>query len=124
MNAQPTVIPNAEDYLQSSACFSGVKRTVISKDFKGGRISNVFGSTELDLSSADINGTAILDLSLAFGEIVITVPCDWRIDADLSQFMATVEDNRDNVYQTNSMNKVLMLRGSSTCGLVEIQHNC
>jgi hypothetical protein len=101
-----------------------VKRTILSKDFKGGRISNVFGSTELDLSSADINGIAVLDLSLAFGEIVITVPCDWHIDADLSQFMATVEDNRDNVYQTTSTSKVLMLRGSSTCGLVEIQHNC
>jgi len=124
MNIQPTVIPNTEDYLNSSACFSGVKRTVISKDFKGGRINNVFGSTELDLSNADINGIAILDLSVAFGEVVITVPCGWRIDADLSQFMATVEDNRDNVYQTQNTDKVLLLKGSSTCGLVEIQHNC
>jgi len=124
MNVQPTVIPNTEDFLTSSACFSGVKRTVISKDFKGGRISNVFGSTEIDLSNADINGVAVLDVSLAFGEVVITVPCGWRIDADLSQFMAVVEDNRDNVYQTQSTDKVLLLKGSSTCGLVEIQHNC
>ena len=124
MNYHSTVIPNAEDVLFSSALFSGIKRTVISKEFKGGRISNLFGSTEIDLSSADITGTAVLELTLGFGEVIITVPCDWKIDADLSQYMATVDDYRNDVYKTRNSEKILVIKGTSFCGCVEVQHNC
>ena len=122
MNFQSTVIPNAADYLDSTAFFSGVKRTVLSKDFKGGKVSNVFGSTEIDLTGADLNGTAILDLSLVFGEVTIAVPADWRVDADISQLLAVVDDYRNDVYKTRNSEKVLILKGSSVCGSIEL-HN-
>ena len=121
MNVPPTVIPNADDYLETRVVFGGTKRSIFSKDFKGGSINNIFGSTEIDLSYADINGIAGLDITQVFGELVITVPADWHIDADFSQFMATVEDFRNNVYQTRSTEKVLLLKGNSTFGLVQIQ---
>jgi len=124
MNVPPTVIPNADDYLETRVIFGGIKRTIFSKNFKGGSINNIFGSTEIDLSGADINGTAVLDITQAFGELIITVPADWHIDADFSQFMATIEDYRNNVYQTRSTEKMLLLKGNSTFGLVQIQqHN-
>ena len=121
MNVPPTVIPNADDYLETRVVFGGTKRSIFSKDFKGGLINNIFGSTEIDLSCADINGIAVLEITQVFGELVITVPADWHIDADFSQFMATVEDFRNNVYQTRSTEKVLLLKGNSTFGLVQIQ---
>ncbi|HVS90670.1 MAG TPA: LiaF domain-containing protein [Mucilaginibacter sp.] len=124
MNFQSTVIPNAEDYLTSSASFSGTKRTILSKDFKGGRVNNAFGSTELDFTAADMTGTAVLDINLAFGEITIVVPCDWRVDADMSQFLAVVEDYRPAKYQYQSTDKILILKGSSCCGSIEVHHNC
>ncbi len=124
MNVPPTVIPNADDYLETRVIFGGIKRTIFSKNFKGGSINNIFGSTEIDLSGADINGTAVLDITQAFGELIITVPADWHIDADFSQFMATIEDYRNNVYQTRSTEKMLLLKGNSSFGLVQIQqHN-
>jgi predicted membrane protein len=124
MNFQSTVIPNTEDYLYSNTSFSGVKRRVISKDFKGGKISNSFGSTELDLTGAELSGTAVLDINLSFGEITIVVPCDWRVDTDLSQFMAVVEDYRASKYQYQTSDKVLVLKGVSCCGSIEVHHNC
>ena len=55
-------MPNAEDYIQSTAVFSGIKKTILSKDFKGGKVSNIFGSTELDFTNAHLTGTALLDI--------------------------------------------------------------
>jgi len=120
MNYQSTVMPNAEDYLQSTAVFSGIKKTILSKDFKGGKVSNIFGSTEFDFTNADLTGTAMLDISQAFGEVSITVPTDWRIEADLSQLMAVVDDFRNNTYLAKNSDKVLILKGISFCGNVEI----
>ncbi len=122
MNFQSTVMPNAEDYIHSTAVFSGIKKTILSKDFKGGKVSNIFGSTELDFTNADLNGTALLDISQAFGEVTITVPTDWRIEADLSQLMAVVDDFRNNTYLAKNSDKVLILKGISFCANVEIMN--
>lgn len=123
MSFEPTVIPNSEDYITATTVFGGIERTVLSKDFKGGKIRNLFGGTELDLSQAGLNGIAVLDISQAFGETTITVPSDWRIETDLSQFCAVVDDYRNNIYRTKSSEKILVLKGTSFCASVEIQNN-
>ena len=122
MNFQPTVIPNAEDHINANAIFSGIKKTILSKNFKGGRISNVFGSTELDFTHADLTGTAVLDISQAFGETTITVPGDWRIETEVSQLFAVVDDYRNDVYNTKRSDKVLVIKGGSFFGSIEV-HN-
>ena len=123
MSFQPTVIPNAEDHINATAVFSGIKKTILSKDFKGGRITNLFGGTELDFTHADLTGAAILDISQAFGETTITVPDDWRVETDFSQLFTTIDDYRNNVYQTKKSDKVLVIKGVSVCAVVEIQNN-
>jgi predicted membrane protein len=115
-----TIIPNEEDHLYSTAIFGGIKKTIISKDFKGGKINNIFGGTDLDFSHADLTGVAILDISQAFGETTITIPADWRVETDLSQLFATVDDYRPRVGKNKNSDKVLMLKGLSFCGGVEI----
>ena len=122
MSYQPTVIPDSEDYITANTLFGGIERTVISKDFKGGRIRNLFGGTELDLSQSELNGVAVLDISQAFGQTTITVPGDWRVVTDLSQLLAVVEDYRNDIYKTKNSEKVLVLKGTSFCANVEIQN--
>ncbi|MFI5160376.1 MAG: LiaF domain-containing protein [Sphingobacteriales bacterium] len=122
MSFQSTVMPDAEDYIHSTAVFAGIKKTILSKDFKGGKVSNIFGATELDFTHADLMGTALLDISQAFGEVSITVPADWRVEADVSQLMAVVEDFRNDVYRSKNSDKVLILKGISFCANVEIMN--
>lgn len=122
-NQSATVIPNAEDHLNATAIFGGIKKTILSKNFKGGKISNLFGGTEIDFSNADLTGVAILDISQAFGETTITVPGDWRIETDLSQLFAVVDDYRPNIGQNRNSDKVLMIKGVSICAGVEIVSN-
>lgn len=122
MSYTPTVIPNSEDYIVADTIFGSIERTVISKDFKGGRIRNLFGGTELDFSQSELKGAAVLDISQAFGQTTITVPGDWRVVADLSQVMAVVEDYRNDIYKSKNSEKVLILKGTSFCANVEIQN--
>jgi predicted membrane protein len=122
MSYTPTVIPNSEDYIVADTLFGSIERTVMSKDFKGGRIRNLFGGTELDLSQSELKGAAVLDISQAFGQTTITIPGDWRVVTDLSQVMAVVEDYRNDIYKTKNSEKVLILKGTSFCANVEIQN--
>lgn len=118
-NHTATLAYNTSDYITSTSVFSGINKTIISKDFKGGKISTLFGATELDFSHSDIRGIAVLDISQAFSETKITVPSDWRVETDITQLFATVGDQRDTAGQKNSA-KILILTGTSVFATVEI----
>ena len=120
MNNQAAFIFTNDDYINTTAIFGGIKKSIISKDFRGGKINNIFGATELDFTHADLAGVAILDISQGFGEVKIKVPLDWWVEADTTQIFATVEDNRANAMEACSSNKILVLRGISFFGVVEI----
>ncbi|MDP9079213.1 MAG: cell wall-active antibiotics response protein [Bacteroidota bacterium] len=120
MNNQAAFIFTNDDYINTTTIFGGIKKTIISKDFRGGRVSNIFGATELDFTNADIAGVAVLDISQGFGEVKIAVPGDWWIESDTTQVFATVEDRRLNVMNTYDSKKILVLRGTSFFGVVEV----
>lgn len=122
MNLQSTIIPDADNQININSVFSSIDKPMISKDFKGGQISNMFASTELDLSHADLTGMAVLNISQLFGEITLTVPSDWHVEVDISQLFATVDDYRENKYRTKGSDKVLTLKGTSVFASIEI-HN-
>lgn len=111
---------STDDHLFTSIICGGVKRTILSKDFKGGRIRNWFGSTELDFTYADINGVAVLDISQAFGEVTIAVPADWRVETDIVHFCSVVDDDRNYLNRGYKANKVLLLKGVSVFAVVDV----
>src|ERR1700744_3713105 len=104
-----SVNSDTSDYLHATAIFGELKRTIFSKDFKGGKISNVFGEINLDFTNADIAGVVELDISQAFGEIKLTVPATWRVEFDLSEFFADIRDKRGDLMQTKETKKVLLI---------------
>jgi len=109
-------------YINATTVFGEIQKSVISKDFKGGKVNNFFGSTVLDFSNADINGIAVVDISQAFGEIIISVPANWRVEVDLTQLFAAVEDKRMSKYQKNSNDKILVLTGISGFANIELRN--
>jgi hypothetical protein len=74
----------------------------------------------LDFTNADIAGVVMLDISLAFGEVNITVPANWRVETDLSQFLATTRDKRTPATDINKTDKILVLVGKSVFGAVQV----
>ncbi|WP_184545590.1 LiaF domain-containing protein [Mucilaginibacter sp. FT3.2] len=118
-----TAMQNADDYINTTTIFGEIKRTIISKDFKGGSVKNVFGNTELDFTHADITGIVILDISQAFGQVSIAIPTDWQIDNYISHFASEMEDDRSYMLRKTRSSKVLMLKGLSVFAAIEIMND-
>lgn len=109
-----------EDFINTSTLFGSVQRTILSKNFKGGKVINLFGSTEIDFTQADITGIVELDISQAFGEITLAVPKDWRVEADIAHICSTVDEDRSYENRGYNSNKVLLLKGLSMLAVVDI----
>lgn len=115
-------INTSEDYIDSTSFMGGVKKNIVSKDFKGGDITNVFGGAELNLSQADFNGTATLEITQVFGGTKLIIPSHWEIKSELTTVMGSIEDKRQiqpNMVTDN--NKILILRGTTFFGGIDIK---
>ncbi len=110
-----------EDFVDSTSFFGGAKKNIISKNFKGGDIVNVFGGTELDLSRADFNGTAIIDLTTIFGGTKLVVPSNWTVKSEAVTIFGGMEDKRNVQALSDSAQKILILKGTVIFGGIEIK---
>jgi predicted membrane protein len=110
------------DYIDNTAIFASLKKNVISKDFKGGEINCVFGGAEVNLTQADINGKADLEVNCILGGATLIIPANWEIKSELTAVMGGMEDKRQlhpDVRPDGS--KVLILRGTAVMGGIEIR---
>ncbi len=55
------------DFLDAISVFGGVKKNIMTKNFKGGEIINFMGGSENNLTQADFNGTIKIDTTNIFG---------------------------------------------------------
>lgn len=110
----------SDDYIDINCIFSGVKRTVLSKTFKGGKISCILGGAEIDLSRADIQGTAVIDLHEVMGGITFILPSNWSVKNDIEGIFHGVDDTR-NIQALPDADKLLVLQGSAVMAGVEIK---
>lgn len=111
-----------EDHIDSNSFMGGVKKNVISKDFKGGEINNVFGGAEYNLTQADIVDTATLEINQVFGGTKLIIPPHWEIKSELTAVLGGIDDKRP--LMPNAMNverKILILKGSTFFGGIEIR---
>lgn len=119
---QNIVHENTEDdgeYINSSNVFGGTKKKIISKDFRGGKISCFFGGTEIDLTQADIQSTVVLEISQAFGGTKLVIPPHWKLKIEVTSFFAGMEDKRS-VAANVDPTKILVITGSSVFAGIEI----
>ena len=112
---------STEDFIDSTSIFGGVKKNVISKNFKGGDITNIMGGSEIDLTQADINGTVTIDLTQVFGGTKLIVPSNWQVKAQMAAIFGGVEDKRSAQHSVLDPNKILILDGTSIFGGIEIK---
>jgi len=69
-----------EDMIDEFAFFGGGERTVVSQNFKGGKIFAMFGGSNFNLSRAKLApGTNYIEVFAMFGGMKLIVPEDWDI---------------------------------------------
>lgn len=113
---------NKSDFIKIESVFSGVNRTILSKNFQGGKISCVFGGAEIDLAQADITGTVLLKMDVVFGGVKLIVPANWAIQSDIDGIFQSVDDKRKYNASTGvDANKILLLKGSCVFGGIEVK---
>ena len=117
----PTFKNDGGDIVNSQAIFCGVQKRVLSKNFKGGKISTFFGGTEIDLSQADLVEEAYINIEVAFGGIKLIVPPHWDVQMDVTNVFAGIEDKRMYPQITPDLSKILMIRGTILFGGLEIK---
>jgi predicted membrane protein len=110
-----------DDYIDSTSVFGGVNKVVVSKNFKGGDIVNIFGGCEINLTQADFTGTVTLDIVQIFGGAKITVPTDWKIIIKTTSVFGGVEDKRPPALIKENPAKTLVIDGTSIFAGVSIQ---
>lgn len=109
------------DYFETSTVFGGTEKNVVSKNFRGAKITSIFGGTELNLTNAELQQPAIIDTTTIFGGLTIAIPADWRVQSELTTIFGGVEEKRPMVNAANTEDhKVLILKGNCFFGGVEI----
>ena len=111
-----------DDIIDSTNIFSGTKRVVLSKNFKGGDVVNIFGGSEIDLTQADMTSPAILEVTAIFGGATLIVPSNWAIKSESTvTIFGGIGDKRKIIPTTESPTKTLILKGTMVFGGLEIK---
>ncbi len=116
--------PNAgtDDYIDAVCVFGAVRKNIVSKQFRGGDIVAFMGGADINLSQADIQGEVILDVTAVFGGVKIVLPPNWKVVSEMSAVFGGIEDKRQVVEDNTGSNKLLILRGTSVFGGIEIKN--
>jgi len=106
--------------LDATAVFGAVKRNVVSKNFRGGEATSIFGGSEIDLSQSDIHGTVKLEVTAILGGVKLIVPTHWVVKQEVTAIFGGVDDKRDTYNVATAPNKILVLEGTAFMGGIEI----
>ncbi len=114
--------PLEEGYINESNIFSGSKHRVTNQVFRGGKISNIFGGTEIDLTQATLaEGKTELTIECIFGGVNLIVPADWKVVININAVLGGFSDKRLVIKEATDSNKVLIIRGEAIFGGGEIK---
>lgn len=111
-----------EEYLEVNAVLGGVKKIILSKNFKGGEITCFMGGAEINLSQADLQQPVVLEVNNVFGGTKLVVPANWNIKNEINVVFGGVEDKRNINNQMPDPSKVMVLKGTCVFGGIEISN--
>lgn len=112
---------STENMLDAVSIMGGVKKNVITKDFKGGEVTCILGGAEINLSQADFNGKVILEVTQIFGGTLLIVPANWEIQSENIAILGGIEDKRSVTDRVESDGKILVLKGVTIFGGIDIK---
>ena len=113
----------AENYLKLDAIFGSANKIILSKNFLGGTITNIFGSSVVNLLQADLTQPVVIDTFQLFGSTKIIVPPHWVISSSISSIFADVDDRRLMISHPYDDTKRIYLTGTSLFGSVTIKNS-
>lgn len=122
-NSVSTAPQVGDDYIDLVHVFSGGERQIVSENFKGGKITAIFGGSEIDLTKARMaQGVYELELACVFGGTTIIVPDDWNVKIEVVPVLGGFADSRKlHPGRTIDMSRQLIIKGAIVFGGGEIK---
>jgi len=116
----PKKMGSSENFIDLLTFMGGGKRKITSENFIGGKVTSIFGGSELDLTSANINDNeCVVDVFTMFGGLEVIVPNDWDVRVDVTSIFGGFDDKRNVVGSDSS--KVLIIKGVNIFGGGEVK---
>ena len=84
-----------DDYVDYINIFSGGDRQIVSQNFRGGKITAIFGGIQLDLTKAKLApGRNEIEIACVFGGATIIVPETWFVTIEVTPVLGGFSDSR------------------------------
>ena len=80
------------EYIDIQAVFGGIKKNILSKNFKGGEIVSFMGGTEINFMQADIQHPIVLEVNNVFGGTKLIIPSNWDVKNEITAVFGGIED--------------------------------
>jgi predicted membrane protein len=122
-NAEQKAENLGPDFINESNVFNGNDKKIISKNFRGGKITNVFGGGTYDFLDCELaEGKNVLEMENIFGGVKLLIPSDWVIHLDISAVFGGFADKRRRMPPpTDPSKKELYITGVAIFGGGEIK---
>ena len=104
--------------LNISCIFAGSDQRTGDQNFRGGQVSAIFGTADVDLRGSTIDGDeATIEATALFGSLRLRVPNDWAVDVQTTNMFGSFESKR--VQPTDPKARFSIL-ATSTFGSIEL----
>ncbi|MFN8211710.1 MAG: DUF5668 domain-containing protein [Bacteroidales bacterium] len=119
-----SVTEASDDYIDYVNIFSGGERQIVSENFRGGKVTAVFGGNEIDLTKAKLApGINVLEVACIFGGTTIIVPEDWSVKVEVTPVLGGFGDSRRlTPGRTVDTTRQLVIKGAVVFGGGEIKN--
>lgn len=106
-----------------TSILGGRKHIVESDHFEGGKITSIFGGSEVDLTHAKFGDKpAVIDAFAICGGSTIIVPDDWKVEVKVTCILGGFSDSRRaSSMESADPKKTLLIKGFFICGGGEIK---
>lgn len=125
-NPAPASGRDPDSVIDLFTLFRATERSIVTANFRGGRITTIMGGTEVDFRSAviassngDSGGEATLDLFGLWGGIELRVPEEWQVVLEVNPVLSGVLALPA---PAESRRQTLFVRGNVILGAVEVRN--
>ena len=109
-----------DNFFEALNIFGGGNQKVTSHRLEGGRITSIFGGSEVDLTEAKPVEGAKIEVFTMFGGTEIIVPDDWNVKVEVAAILGGFEDKRKT--QPSSDNSpTILIKGLTLLGGGEVK---
>ncbi|NOY37094.1 MAG: cell wall-active antibiotics response protein [Chlorobi bacterium] len=113
---------SGDDYLDDVSIFGGGNKVITSQNFRGGKITSIFGGSKIDMRNAKLaSGVHVLDVITIFGGTKLIVPRDWEVKTEVVSILGGFADKRiSDPHIVHEPGKMLQIKGVAIFGGGEI----